>query len=168
QVELLGDDKEVYLDHGSTLNLTCVVHFSPQPPEFILWYHRGKLVNYAQRGRDMRVETWHLGDTTRSSLLVFNATRRDAGRYACKPSNANKVAITVHVLKSETPAAMQTTNKGVTALLDPSALLTTLAAAAGCLIAGSTAPSIMPLIIISIATIVVVGLVVSVAVMIPR
>lgn len=40
--ELLGDG-DVFLDNGSTLNLTCVVHFSPTPPEFILWYHRDKV-----------------------------------------------------------------------------------------------------------------------------
>ncbi|XP_068206120.1 lachesin-like [Palaemon carinicauda] len=39
--ELLGVDS-VFLDKGSTLNLTCVVRFSPTPPEFILWYHRDK------------------------------------------------------------------------------------------------------------------------------
>ncbi|XP_045600804.1 fibroblast growth factor receptor 1 [Procambarus clarkii] len=107
--ELLGDG-EVYLDRGSTLNLTCVVHFSPTPPEFILWYHRDKLVNYGSReGREIKVATVHKGDTTRSSLLVHNATVWDSGRYSCKPSNAQKISIDVHVLKSETPAAMQTT-----------------------------------------------------------
>ncbi|XP_042215516.1 hemicentin-2-like isoform X2 [Homarus americanus] len=108
--ELLGDGGGVYLDRGSTLNLTCVVHFSPTPPEFILWYHREKLVNYGSRdGREIKVDTVHLGDTTHSSLLVHNATVWDSGKYSCKPSNANKISIGVHVLKSETPAAMQTT-----------------------------------------------------------
>ncbi|KAK3851445.1 hypothetical protein Pcinc_041905 [Petrolisthes cinctipes] len=40
-VELLGGG-DVYLDRGSTLNLTCMVHLSPKPPDFILWYHRDK------------------------------------------------------------------------------------------------------------------------------
>ncbi|XP_069940862.1 fibroblast growth factor receptor 1 isoform X2 [Cherax quadricarinatus] len=118
--ELLGDG-EVYLDRGSTLNLTCVVHFSPTPPEFILWYHRDKLVNYGSReGREIKVRTVHKGDTTRSSLLVHNATVWDSGKYSCKPSNAQKISIDVHVLKSETPAAMQTTtSSGISLLLSP-------------------------------------------------
>ncbi|XP_068235958.1 zwei Ig domain protein zig-8-like [Palaemon carinicauda] len=107
-VELLGDG-EIYLDRGSTLNLTCVVHFTPTPPEFVLWYHRDKLVNYGKPGRAISVETTHDGDTTRSSLLVHNATMWDSGKYACKPSNAPRVARMVHVLRGETPAAMQTT-----------------------------------------------------------
>ncbi|CAL4083036.1 unnamed protein product, partial [Meganyctiphanes norvegica] len=109
RVEMLGEG-DVHLDLGSTLNLTCVVRFSPQPPEFILWYHGDRLVEYSTRDREMSVETRHTGDITRSSLLVLNATMEDSGIYACKPSNADKVSMTVHVLKSETPAAMQTTN----------------------------------------------------------
>lgn len=127
--ELLGDG-DVFLDNGSTLNLTCVVHFSPSAPEFILWYHRDKLVNYGSReGREIKVETIHDGDTTRSSLLVHNATLWDSGKYSCKPSNAQKISIQVHVLKSKTPAAMQTTDNGAPkGSLAPSALLQVLLA----------------------------------------
>lgn len=110
-VELLGGGA-VYLDRGSTLNLTCMVHFSPTPPDFILWYHRDKLVNYGQPGRSISVKTDHFEDTTRSSLLVENATTWDSGVYSCKPSNAKRASIKVHVLTSETPAAMQTTTSG--------------------------------------------------------
>ncbi|XP_071520588.1 protein sidekick-2-like [Panulirus ornatus] len=135
--ELLGDG-EVYLDRGSTLNLTCVVHFSPTPPEFILWYHRETLVNYGSRdGREIKVDTVHRGDTTHSSLLVHNATIWDSGRYSCKPSNAQKVSIGVHVLKSETPAAMQTT----TSSAPPAAatqLLSTVFVTAFCTLAAAT------------------------------
>ncbi|XP_064102702.1 sialoadhesin-like [Macrobrachium nipponense] len=113
--ELLGDGS-VYLDKGSTLNLTCVVHFSPTPPEFILWYHRDKLVNYGRRGgREILVTTEHRGEITRSSLLVHNATLQDSGRYSCKPANAKKVSVAVHVLESETPEAMKTTSNGAAA-----------------------------------------------------
>ncbi|KAB7507137.1 hypothetical protein Anas_00219, partial [Armadillidium nasatum] len=97
--ELLGKNKNVYLDQGSTLNLTCVVHFSPTAPEFILWYHRDKLVDYRKKGRDISVKTVHEGDTTYSSLLVQNATLRDSGKYSCKPSNANIASVQVHVLR---------------------------------------------------------------------
>ncbi|KAA0189596.1 hypothetical protein HAZT_HAZT001835, partial [Hyalella azteca] len=107
--ELLGGS-DVFLDHGSALNLTCVVRHSPVPPEFVLWYHRDELVNYGGRGHGVDVETTHSGSTTRSSLLVANATQKDSGKYSCKPANAGNASVVVHVLKSETPAAMQTTN----------------------------------------------------------
>ena len=34
---------DLYLDAGSTLNLTCVVKFSPEPPPYIFWYHEDKV-----------------------------------------------------------------------------------------------------------------------------
>ncbi|KAK7076361.1 hypothetical protein SK128_023541 [Halocaridina rubra] len=114
--QLLGDDS-LFLDKGSTLNLTCVLHFSPTPPEFILWYHRDKLVNYGTRGgRKIQVETIHRGKKTWSFLLVENTTLKDSGKYSCKPSNANMVSVLVHVIKSETPEAMKTTTSGASSI----------------------------------------------------
>ncbi|KAK3872354.1 hypothetical protein Pcinc_022571 [Petrolisthes cinctipes] len=121
--EMTGEGS-VFLDRGSTLNLTCLVHFSPTPPEFILWYHQDKLVNYGSReGRQIKVTTQHSGDTTQSSLLVHNATMWDSGWYSCKPANAARVSTRVHVLKSETPAAMQTTTSGSPPASAPAAYL---------------------------------------------
>ncbi|XP_064094825.1 protein sidekick-2-like [Macrobrachium nipponense] len=139
--ELLGDGS-VYLDKGSTLNLTCVVHFSPTPPEFILWYHREKLVNYGRRGgREIQVETEHRGEMTRSSLLVHNATLLDSGKYSCKPASAKKVSVVVHVLESETPEAMKTTTNGAPTVAAHNKLIfsfmTAAAAAAFCLLTKS-------------------------------
>ncbi|XP_068220053.1 zwei Ig domain protein zig-8-like [Palaemon carinicauda] len=134
--ELLGDTN-VYLDKGSTLNLTCVVHFSPTPPEFILWYHREKLVNYGRKGgREIQVDTEHKGEVTRSSLLVHNATLLDSGKYSCKPASARKVSVMVHVLKSETPEAMKTTTNGA-ASSHSTLIFSVLTAAAFCFLATS-------------------------------
>ncbi|KAF2367802.1 Immunoglobulin V-set domain [Trinorchestia longiramus] len=125
--EMVGG-RDVFLDHGSTLNLTCLIHYSPSPPEFVLWYHRDKLVNYGGRGGRIEVETVHHDTTTRSSLLVRNATQWHSGRYSCQPANAQHVSILVHVLKSETPAAMQTTTSNACASADMSSLAAVLAA----------------------------------------
>ena len=40
ETRILGET-EIYVDIGSTLNLTCTVSFSPEPTEFIFWYHNG-------------------------------------------------------------------------------------------------------------------------------
>ncbi|XP_068230627.1 zwei Ig domain protein zig-8-like [Palaemon carinicauda] len=136
QAELLGADS-VYLDKGSTLNLTCVVHFSPTPPEFILWYHRDKLVNYGKKGgREIQVDTEHRGELTRSSLLVHKARLQDSGRYSCKPANAKIVSVMVHVLESETPEAMKTTSNG-SPKAHPNMISSVMSAAAFCLLASS-------------------------------
>lgn len=36
--EILGGP-DLYIDHGSTINLTCVVLNSPEPPAYIFWNH---------------------------------------------------------------------------------------------------------------------------------
>ncbi|ROT62139.1 scratch 2 protein [Penaeus vannamei] len=77
--------------------------FSLQPNTLLnscpLGSSEGKLVNYGNKRRAISVETVHNGETTRSTLLVDNATRRDSGKYSCKPSNAEKVSKLVHVLR---------------------------------------------------------------------
>ncbi|XP_063584627.1 uncharacterized protein LOC134762190 [Penaeus indicus] len=34
---------DMYINKGSTINLTCVVEFSPEPPDFIYWNHNDKV-----------------------------------------------------------------------------------------------------------------------------
>lgn len=34
---------DLYVDKGSTINLTCTIHFSPEPPAYIFWYHLNKV-----------------------------------------------------------------------------------------------------------------------------
>ena len=36
--EILGGPG-VYIEEGVTMNLTCIVKDSPEPPQFIFWYH---------------------------------------------------------------------------------------------------------------------------------
>lgn len=30
---------ELYIDRGSTINLTCVILYSPEPPAYVFWNH---------------------------------------------------------------------------------------------------------------------------------
>lgn len=36
--EILGGP-DLHVDKGSTINLTCSIKFSPEPPAYIFWYH---------------------------------------------------------------------------------------------------------------------------------
>ena len=36
--EILGGS-DIYVQEGVTMNLTCIVKDSPEPPQFIFWYH---------------------------------------------------------------------------------------------------------------------------------
>ena len=43
--EIVGG-AEIYLDEGSMMNITCLVKDSPEPPNYIFWYHNKKVIIY--------------------------------------------------------------------------------------------------------------------------
>lgn len=34
---------DLHVDKGSTINLTCTIRFSPEPPAYIFWYHHDEV-----------------------------------------------------------------------------------------------------------------------------
>lgn len=93
----------LYLNSGSTLNLTCEVMESPVPPDYVFWYHDARVINYdIQHGVSVQTEK---SPRTQSRLLIANAQPHDSGNYSCVPSNAEPASIVVHVLNGEQPAS---------------------------------------------------------------
>nr|XP_045609059.1 zwei Ig domain protein zig-8-like [Procambarus clarkii] len=120
QAQIIGAP-DMHVDMGSTINLTCTIAHSPEPPAFIYWYHNGKVVNYDSPRGGITVVT-ERGNTTSGYLLIQDARASDNGNYSCVPSNTAATTLRVHVLNGEAPAAMQT--NGVRSLLArPSGLL---------------------------------------------
>lgn len=35
---------DLHVDKGSTINLTCAVKYSPEPPAYIFWYHHDEVI----------------------------------------------------------------------------------------------------------------------------
>ncbi|XP_077288906.1 neurotrimin-like [Arctopsyche grandis] len=97
---------DLYINTGSTLNLTCVVRHSPEPPPHIFWTHDNVEINYDSPRGGVSVIT-EKGDVTTSYLLIQRARAPDSGKYTCSPSNANPRTVVVHVLNGEQPAAIQ-------------------------------------------------------------
>ncbi|XP_037082846.1 Down syndrome cell adhesion molecule-like [Pollicipes pollicipes] len=110
EASILGPP-DMFVDHGSVLNLTCVVTNSPQPPEFIFWYHEEQVIRYDSARGGISVVT-EQGEVTTSHLLVRRAGPADSGVYTCEPSNARPATSRVHVLNGEKPAAMHTSRAG--------------------------------------------------------
>ncbi|XP_045136946.1 zwei Ig domain protein zig-8-like isoform X1 [Portunus trituberculatus] len=102
---------DMHVDRGSTINLTCTVSHTPEPPAYIFWYHNGQVVNYESPRGGVTVVT-EKGNVTRGFLLIQDARPSDSGNYTCAPSNTAPSWLRVHVLKGETPAAMQTNGGG--------------------------------------------------------
>ncbi|XP_055378196.1 DEP domain-containing protein DDB_G0279099-like [Condylostylus longicornis] len=103
--EIIGAP-DLYIESGSTINLTCVIMNSPEPPAYIFWNHNDAIINYDSPRGGVSVVTIK-GETTTSFLLIKNARPSDSGQYQCNPSNAKSKSVTVHVLNGEFPAAMQ-------------------------------------------------------------
>ncbi|XP_015593669.1 peroxidasin homolog [Cephus cinctus] len=115
---------ELYVGAGSTINLTCAIHFSSESPAYIFWYYNEKVLSYDSPRGGVSVITEKGSDVTTSWLLIQSAQTSDSGVYSCKPSNANTASIRVHVLNGERPEAMQTGTAGP--ILSSSCLLVSL------------------------------------------
>ncbi|KYQ51634.1 hypothetical protein ALC60_09282 [Trachymyrmex zeteki] len=92
---------ELYVGAGSTINLTCAIRFSSEPPAYIFWYYNENVLSYDSPRGGVSVITEKGGDVTTSWLLIQTAQPSDSGEYSCKPSNANTASIRVHVLNGE-------------------------------------------------------------------
>ncbi|XP_059487017.1 uncharacterized protein LOC132203327 isoform X3 [Neocloeon triangulifer] len=103
---------DLHVDKGSTINLTCIIKYSPEPPAYIFWYHHDEVISYDSQRGGVSVIT-EKGDVTTSYLLIQHAELTDSGKYSCSPSNADVASVRVHVLNGERPAAMQTGSAGL-------------------------------------------------------
>ncbi|XP_067127854.1 tyrosine-protein kinase receptor TYRO3-like [Centruroides vittatus] len=102
----IPEGPNLYIQSGSTINLTCIITESTTPPVFVFWYHDDRMINYDSTRGGIKVTT-ERGPTTVSRLQIHNAKPSDSGKYSCMPSYADPANITVHVLNGEKPAAMQ-------------------------------------------------------------
>ncbi|GFW87908.1 uncharacterized protein TNCV_1360121 [Trichonephila clavipes] len=102
----IPEGPNLYIQSGSTINLTCIITESTSPPVFVFWYHDDRMINYDSSRGGIKVTTEN-GPTTVSRLRIQNARPTDSGNYSCQPSYADPANITVHVLNGEKPAAMQ-------------------------------------------------------------
>ncbi|XP_063590195.1 zwei Ig domain protein zig-8-like [Penaeus indicus] len=90
--------RELYVDAGSSLSLTCQIVNAPAAPEFLLWYHEQQVANYVEH---VHVDTNHVNGTTTSTLVLDEARVHNSGKYTCSASNAREASIMVHVLSGE-------------------------------------------------------------------
>ncbi|KAF2365908.1 Immunoglobulin I-set [Trinorchestia longiramus] len=90
---------DVYINRGSSINLTCVVDYTPRPPDFVIWKHNNKIISYDSERGGVNVVT-EKGPHTSTNLLIRGASSRDSGTYSCSPSSAPPSSVTVHILNA--------------------------------------------------------------------
>jgi len=98
---------EFHVDVGSHVNLTCIVQYSPEPPEYVFWQHHDKVLSHDSARGGVAIVTDKSNPVTSTSLLLRQVRLSDSGKYSCNPSNADPASVTLHVLQGERPAAMQ-------------------------------------------------------------
>jgi len=96
--------QERYIEKGSTINLTCLIHAGPLNlnPAFVFWNYEGKIITY-DRERGGTVVISDRGDQTTSSLVITHATAVDSGQYQCDPSHSYPQHVNVHVIDTGGP-----------------------------------------------------------------
>jgi len=89
-------DRELFVQAGSDLNLTCTCLTTPEPPTGVLWKHNSEGLHLSTRG-GIAIITEKRRRT--SYLLISRLRETDSGNYTCLPSNAEKDSVVVHVLE---------------------------------------------------------------------
>ncbi|EFN73636.1 Limbic system-associated membrane protein, partial [Camponotus floridanus] len=91
---------DLFVNKGSTINLTCVVKYAPEPPPTMTWSHNADVINFDSPRGGISLVT-EKGPETTSRLMIQKAVPSDSGIYKCEPSNANPSSIKVHVVNGE-------------------------------------------------------------------
>ncbi|KAL1130065.1 hypothetical protein AAG570_013008, partial [Ranatra chinensis] len=105
---------DIYVNYGSTINLTCTIQHSPEPPAYIFWYYskdddNTTSMNMATKRGGVSVIT-DKGEVTTSRLLITSAMPSDEGRYSCSPSNADMATVRVHILSGKCASHLSITS----------------------------------------------------------
>jgi len=104
--------KEVHVETGSTLNLTCLVENFKIKPHYLLWFFKNQTIDYTSPRGGISVvnsenevpinddipvsqQTRHTG--FKSTLLLHRVSDLDSGSYTCRPSNSDPVSVLVYI-----------------------------------------------------------------------
>lgn len=96
---------EHHVDVGSVISLVCMIDKSPQPPQYVFWYHNERMINYDTARGGVTVET-EPGAKTQSRLTIREAHDSDSGNYTCSASNTEPASIFVFVSEGDKMAAI--------------------------------------------------------------
>ncbi|KAK7078180.1 hypothetical protein SK128_009566 [Halocaridina rubra] len=106
RVEIYGP-RELIIEEGSLLTLTCLVTSLYGPSTLINWYHDTQLLSYSSPRGGIKMQMDRKKGETISRLTVKSVTMEDSGMYSCVPSGSHPATVRVHVHEGETKAAVQ-------------------------------------------------------------
>jgi len=89
-------DRDLFVQEGSDVNLTCTALTTPEPPDRVVWRHNNLDLHLSTRGGIAIVTEKR---RRASNLMISRAVSSDTGNYSCTPSNAEADTVGVHVLE---------------------------------------------------------------------
>ncbi|CAN8004993.1 unnamed protein product [Ixodes hexagonus] len=101
RAEILGGTSQLFLKTGSTINLTCEISQSPEPPVFVFWYHNDRMINYDETAKSEILVRKAGRNAAVSRLVIHDAMPADSGNYTCGPSNADATSVAIFVLNGK-------------------------------------------------------------------
>ncbi|CAD1469978.1 unnamed protein product, partial [Heterotrigona itama] len=88
---------DLFINKYSTINLTCLVKYAPEPPSTVVWSHDHEAITFNTPRGGISLIT-ERGPVTSSRLLIQRAIEQDAGLYTCSPSNTHSSSVHIHIV----------------------------------------------------------------------
>lgn len=104
RTSILGT-QELFIEAGSTINLTCVIHTGGQAmrSSHIYWNYNGQIITH-NRHRGGTIVIDKRDQEILTSLIISHAGPSDSGKYTCDPASSYAQSVTVHVTKGSDAA----------------------------------------------------------------
>ncbi|XP_064079667.1 kin of IRRE-like protein 1 [Macrobrachium nipponense] len=106
----INGPKEIYIQNGSTIKLTCIVNTHAENVGSVTWYRDTTELDYDSPRGGVSLEIEKTPLRTTSKLFLTRAVKADSGNYTCAPQFADSAVVVVHVVNGEESAAVQTAN----------------------------------------------------------
>ncbi|KAL4107953.1 hypothetical protein QTP88_018222 [Uroleucon formosanum] len=121
---IISGSDEYHTPEGNSIVLCCKIENSPVPPQYVLWYHNGKVLssgNFNKNGLKtdrLSISTEQIDHKIYSRLTITKAIQIDTGNYTCQPPNTDPDSTYIHITPEiDNTAAIQRHKSSNSALL---------------------------------------------------
>ncbi|XP_050057126.1 limbic system-associated membrane protein-like [Aphis gossypii] len=121
---VISGSDEYHTPEGNSIVLCCKIENSPVPPQYVLWYHNGKVISASHFNKNglkpdrLSISTEQIDRKIHSRLTITKAIQIDTGNYTCQPPNTDPDSTYIHITPEiDNTAAIQRHKSSNSALL---------------------------------------------------
>ncbi|KAF0761469.1 limbic system-associated membrane protein-like, partial [Aphis craccivora] len=121
---VISGSDEYHTPEGNSIVLSCKIENSPVPPQYVLWYHNGKVISASHFNKNglkpdrLSISTEQIDRKIYSRLTITKAIQIDTGNYTCQPPNTDPDSTYIHITPEiDNTAAIQRHKSSNSALL---------------------------------------------------